>query len=409
MADPSLPSDKVDPEAMKRRIQRQHRRVLGLRSQLYSQTDPSTGEALRQRLADEEATLRRLEDEAKDFPVLPSSEGHAPASAPRGRMLGPRTTGLRVEQTLHMKPLPTGVYHLLDPETDPLLSVVISNESRDPKRICVRAFIEGLSAEEVHTVEIERGKQSAFKLLPTLLPERAQRITEVQRAMLHVLAEDLDGKTEIHETHSIVCLARTSSFNTVRRPDSGKIVDLSHYYGAWVTPYAEAVQERVRHAADLVPDRQIWGYQRDPDSVTQQVGALYQSLKEAGITYINSVIDYGAPPGQATQRTRLPRESLSGRAANCIDGSVLFASLLEGSSLNAALVLVPGHAFVGWEVWDGSDDWKFLETTMIGSHDFEAACLSGERQYEQAKLFDSARLVMHRLGDLRARAIWPME
>ena len=95
--------------------------------------------------------------------------------------------------------------------------------------------------------------------------------------------------------------------------------------------------------------------------------------------------------------------------ANCIDGAVLFASLLEGSSLNAALVLVPGHAFVAWEAWEGSDDWRFLETTMIGGHDFEAACLSGERQHEQAKLFDSARLVMHRLGDLRARGIWPME
>ena len=160
------------------------------------------------------------------------------------------------------------------------------------------------------------------------------------------------------------------------------------YYGAWVTPYAETVQERVRHAADLVPDRQIWGYQRDRDSVTQQVApSISPSRKPESPTSTRSSIT-GLGPGELTQRTRLPRESLSGRAANCIDGSVLFASLLEGSSLNAALVLVPGHAFVGWEVWDGSDDWKFLETTMIGSHDFEAACISGERQYEQAKLFD---------------------
>ena len=142
-------------------------------------------------------------------------------------MLGPRTTGLRVERTLHWEPLPTGVYNLLNPETHPLLSVVVTNESRDPKRICVRAYIEGLSATEVHTVEIERGKQTTFKLLPTLLPERAQTITEVQRAMLHVLAEDLDGKTEMHETHSIVCLARTSSFNAVLRPGSNQIVDFS--------------------------------------------------------------------------------------------------------------------------------------------------------------------------------------
>ena len=165
-------------------------------------------------------------------------------------MLGPRTTGLRVDQTLLMKPLPTGVCNLLDPETDPLLSVTVTNESREPRRICVRAYIEGLSAEEVHTVEIDRGRQATFKLLPTLLPDRAQKITEVQRAMLHVLAEDLDGKTEIHETHSIVCLARTSSFNAVRRPDTGQIVDLSHYYGAWVTPHSEAVQE---HACGTPP------------------------------------------------------------------------------------------------------------------------------------------------------------
>ena len=108
MADPSLPRDKLDPEAMKRQIQSQHRRVQGLRAQLYSQTDPSTGEALRQRLAEEEATLRRLEDEAKDLPSPPSPEGHAPASASLGRMLGPRTTGLRVERTLHWSPSPRG-------------------------------------------------------------------------------------------------------------------------------------------------------------------------------------------------------------------------------------------------------------------------------------------------------------
>jgi hypothetical protein len=86
---------------------------------------------------------------------------------------------------------------------------------------------------------------------------------------------------------------------------------------------------------------------------TEQVGALYQALKEAGLTYINSVIDYGAAACQATQRTRLPRESLATNSANCIDGTVLMASLLEGASLNAALVLIPGHAFVGWQSWDG--------------------------------------------------------
>jgi hypothetical protein len=199
------------------------------------------------------------------------------------------------------------------------------------RRVCIKGFLEGLSAQAVRTVETEPKQAITLKLLPTLLPERARAITEIQRATLHILVEDLDGKPESHDTYSIVCLARTSSFNAVRRPDTGQMA---------VTPHAKPVQERIRRAADLWPGGRISAYQGDPDSVPQQVAALYQSLQEAGLVYINSVIDYGAPAGQATQRTCLPRESLALKSANCIDGSVLMASLLEGASPNPALNMV---------------------------------------------------------------------
>jgi hypothetical protein len=139
------------------------------------------------------------------------------------------------------------------------------------------------------------------------------------------------------------------------------------------------------------------------------VKALYQALREAGLTYVNSVIDYGAGPGQFTQRTRLPRESLAQRSANCIDGTVLMASLLEGASLSPALVLVPGHAFVGWETWDGAGKWSYLETTMIGSSEFEAACQSATLQYDQATKLYPKQVRLHPVADLRRRRIWPME
>src|SRR5262249_52373779 len=215
------------------------------------------------------------------------------------RFLGPETTGLRVTPTVNMQPLPTGIYHLLDPETDPLLTVALGNESRDTKRVCVKAFIEGLSAQAIRTVELPAGESlpRPLRLLPTLFPERAQAITEVQRATLHLIVEDLDGKPECHATFSLLCLARTSRFNAVRQPDTGRAVDLSHYYGAWVTPHVEAVQEQIRRAANLLPSRQIWGYQGDRDAVRQQVAALYQALRQAKIVYVNSVIDHGAPPG----------------------------------------------------------------------------------------------------------------
>ena len=102
------------------------------------------------------------------------------------------------------------------------------------------------------------------------------------------------------------------------------------------------------------------------------------------------MIDFGAGPGQVTQRTRLPRESLRHKSANCIDGTVLMASLLEAASLQPAIVLVPGHAFVGWETWEGTDEWDYLETTMIASHDFEAARQRARSLFERFSAEDLA-------------------
>jgi hypothetical protein len=393
---------------LRRQIQQHQRRLRGLQAAVYAQPDPSANPDLHRQLAQEQKELHTLEQQLAAALTAGSRE---PAAAPRGRLLGPETTGLLVKPTLNMQSLPTGIYHLLDPEHDPLLTVVVGNESPDrkPRRVCVKAYLEGLSAEAVRTVEIKRGEQTTLKLLPTLFPERARLITEVQRATLHLRVEDLDGKPECHDTFPLVCLARTSSFNAVADPQTGQPVDLTHYYGAWVTPYAEAVQERVRRAAGLCSAGLLCGYQRGPDAVGPQVAALYQALREAGVVYVNSVIDYGSGSGQTTQRTRLPREALALKSANCIDGAVLFASLLEGASLSAALLLVPGHALAGWEAGDSSGDWQFLETTMVGTHDFEAACRSGQRQYEQARDYHPESRRLHPLADLRARDIWPME
>jgi hypothetical protein len=397
----------LDPDALQRQIQQQYRRVRSLQTSVYAQADPSANSNLHQQKTREEAKFQELKQQ---LTALSTAGGQAlltPVS--HDRFLGPETTGLRVEPILNMQPLPTGIYHLLDPETDPLLTVTVTNESQDTKRVSVQAFLEGLSAQAVRTMEVEPGKKATLKLLPTLFPERAQFITEVQRATLHLLVEDLDGKPESHDTFSLVCLARTSSFNGIRRPDTGQLVDLSHYYGAWVTPHVEAVQQLIRRAADLWEGCQIWGYQGERDSVRQQVAALYQALRETEIVYVNSVIDYGAPPGVFTQRTRLPRESLACRSANCIDGTVLLASLLEGASLNPAIVLVPGHAFLGWETWEDSKEWQFLETTLIGSADFDRACQAGQRQYEDYQKQAPQLVKLLPLADLRARGIWPME
>ena len=285
-------------EALARELVRQQRRVRALRLAIYGRDDPSKVDPdLIRQLAEAEVHLedlgRRLDAAATPGP------GETAASVFRSERLGSATTKIQVESAVQMHPIPTGIYHLLDPEVDPLVTVKVTNDDvKAIRRVCVRSFLEGLSAQAVRTVEVEPRKDVVLRFLPTLLPERTQSMTEVQRATLHVVAEDLDGKPERHDTFAVTCLARGSGLNTVRRPETGELVDLTHYYGARVTPHVEEVQRLVRRAADLMPERQLWGYQGGPDAVTSQVEALFNALKEAGIVYINSVINFGAAPGR---------------------------------------------------------------------------------------------------------------
>ena len=59
-------------------------------------------------------------------------------------------------------------------------------------------------------------------------------------------------------------------------------------------------------------------------------------------------------------------DALLSAQINCVDGSVLFASLLKAINLNPVLVRVPGHMFVGYYTDASHRNIHFLETSMIG-------------------------------------------
>jgi len=159
----------------------------------------------------------------------------------------------------------------------------------------------------------------------------------------------------------------------------------------------------LRRVAEHHPDQRLVGYQGRRDGVTAQVQAIFDALKATGVTYVNSVVAFSPEDGTLTQRIRLPRESLADREANCIDGTVLVASLLEAMSMNPAIVIIPGHAFLAWETWAGSGEWRHLETTMIDSATFEAACASAERTA------DRFRELSEQADDPFRFRMWPLQ
>jgi hypothetical protein len=390
-----------------------------LRREIYGErTDPASVPGLLEELAKAEADLEQAEARRSE------AQGQDPTSglilttakdAPTRR--GAETTGLEAKVHLNMAHVPTSFYHLLNADSTPLLTCEVKATKRleggPPKRrVRVSSRIEGYSATATNTFELPVNETHRFRQLPTFFPERVREVTELTRATLSIEVEDLDGKLELHETEPIWLLARTSAPLAVMDPQTGKWQDLTPYLGAFVTPNAPALMAFLREAAHLHPDGRLIGYQGRPDGVAPQVKALFDTLKKAGITYVNSVVDFNPQQGSNTQRVRLPRESLADKQANCIDGTVLFASLLEGISMSPAIVLVPGHAFLAWETWrdsdGGSNEWRYLETTMIGSSTFEQACASAEHTAEVYKRKGQLRTWL--LTKLRVeRGVTPME
>jgi hypothetical protein len=365
------------PDGIPQGLYEQRRRVELLRQQVYAQVDSGSSEALEEALLAAEVQLAEME-RARQSQGSPPDQGLLYDSVqerggPLQARMGRETTGVEASIFLRLSHVPTGIVHLLDPEEKPLVSVKITNPGRQISRLRVTSQVEEYSTTAVSTLELPPGDEKEIHHLPVFSIERLRQVHEITRASLRVHIQHLSGTTEMERNFPIWLLARTTAYLEVRDPRSGSMIDLTPYLGAWVTPNAPQVMELLRRAVDLNPEGHIAGYQVDPDGVETQVKAIYYAVKEEKVQYVNSVFCFGREGGEFIQRIRLPRESLKHRSANCIDGTVLMASVLEAASLNPAIVLVPGHAFLAWEVQEGSGNWDYLETTLIGSKDFEEA------------------------------------
>jgi hypothetical protein len=77
-------------------------------------------------------------------------------------------------------------------------------------------------------------------------------------------------------------------------------------------------------------------------------------------------------------------ESLKDQGANCVDASLLFASIFRRIGLRPVLIFVPGHCFVG--VYDKGQGGELitLETTLLSSSTFAQAESAGDKEMQMA-------------------------
>jgi hypothetical protein len=115
------------------------------------------------------------------------------------------------------------------------------------------------------------------------------------------------------------------------------------------------------------------GYQsEEPKDVMMQVFAIWNALQRRGIKY--SDVSHTLPSKFVVSQTvRFLDDSVQATQANCVDGSVLMASVLSKIGITSYLVMIPGHCFLAFDLGDGEDAKRIgLETTMLGNDEIKS-------------------------------------
>lgn len=197
--------------------------------------------------------------------------------------------------------------------------------------------------------------------------EQAEPISVVSN--VEVDGKGLGQKVRTFSVRSInECLL---GFNKQLPDGRTRYVSTRLFYAAYVNEENPLIDKVLREALNTRIVRRFLGYQSTPEMVDKQVYALWYVLQKRNFKY--SSVSYSSLSSNVVyaQRVRTFEDALNSSQINCVDGSVLFASLLRAINITPVLVQMPGHMFVGYYTDSAKKNLTFLETTMIGDVDLD--------------------------------------
>jgi hypothetical protein len=163
-------------------------------------------------------------------------------------------------------------------------------------------------------------------------------------------------------------------------------------------------------AKQFTPDHRLPGYenwknaQQQEQATYRQAKAIFTALQRSGLSYVKSSFTLGDHKG-VSERVRMPRASLAQSSANCIDAAVMYASLFENLGMDSTVVIVPGHAYAGVRVAEGSSRFLMIDVALTGRSTFEAAVASAETGMARHAPSTVTRVMVEQA---RSAGIYPM-
>lgn len=282
------------------------------------------------------------------------------------------------------------------------VAVTVRNSSSQPLRHRITVEVPGWSDQEIQIAEMRAGEVRTYLFAPTFLP-RLYRNHEIAAATAVANVTGMGGQELFHATVPV-------RLRPVEDMYWGVNFKYAPFIASWVTPHDHRVEQLLGRAKEFAPNRRLPGYETGKSealvekSTVAQATAIYRALQQQGVSYVNSSLTFGRNKTWS-ERIRPPRESLRAKAANCIDGALLYAALFENLGMDALVVLVPGHAYVGVRLAPRSNRYLYIETSYTGRATFEAATRAAARSLAK---YAAPQMTFIRIADARRAGIYPM-
>lgn len=227
-------------------------------------------------------------------------------------------------------------------------SMEIENEGKEELRDiiieCSGEFFRDFRSGVIDTIKGgETIRYAGLKL--NLLPEKLATVTEriASSFTVRLLTCSREGDTSelFSQSYDVNIMAYDQWLGTSIAPQC---------LASFVTPNHPAIGDVLIKAGNklkhLSESSSFTGYQsHNSNEVRRQVAAIFGALHEENIVYRPMPASYE----KIGQRITLPSQVLSSKLGNCIELTLLFASLLEAVGINCGIILTREHAFLA--VW----------------------------------------------------------
>ena len=231
----------------------------------------------------------------------------------------------------------------------------------------------------------EEGKDYSIAPKVNYKYDRLRKVTQ-QVPMNVTLEVDVDGefageKTETLQVRSIndCPFAVSNAEETVDEENAtAGSTEMGWMFAAYVNENHPMLDKVLQEALET---KIVSGFRvttHEHDETLKQVFAVWSALQKRGIQYSSTTTTPGGSETVKSQYVRFIDQSLTNTQANCVDGSVLLASILRKISIEPFLVTVPGHMYVGFYLGAGKSQFVALETTVIGLPDVAEEKKPGE-------------------------------